>query len=202
MWKWSHTVRGYRRFSYGLGIDNDPDHIQMAEDALRESGVTNIEFRLLDFGKYADSLIPESFDFVFSQRGPTDSRSTIHAALRVLRTDGLIFAEGIGNLHLQEVSQLFEPSPEADRTWTIEKIREEIERSGVEIRIAADIISKWYYPDLYEWLQFQCDIWTWLGQMLPDPDDPRLQLFAERNTTPSGEIETTHHLMWIGGLKR
>lgn len=26
-------------------------------------------------------------------------------------------------------------------------------------------------------------------------------LFAERNTTPSGEIETTHHVVWVAGVK-
>ena len=77
-----------------------------------------------------------------------------------------------------------------------------MERSGVSIRLAADMVTKRYYPDIYEWLQFQCSIWAWRGGHLPKADDPRLAMFAERNTTPSGEIETTHHVVWVGGVKQ
>ena len=76
-----------------MGIDNDPDHIRMADDALRKAGITNVEFRLLDFEEHPDELGPESFDFVFSQRGPIDNDAMIQAALRLLRYDGLIFSE-------------------------------------------------------------------------------------------------------------
>lgn len=194
-------IRGYNRFAYGLGIDNDPEHIRMAEDGLKESGAANVEFRLLDFEENADILEPELFDFVFSQRGPIDSRPTIRAALSLLRPDGLLFSEEIGKHHLHEVSRLFEPPQDATQ-MTLEQTRAEMERSGVDIRIVADLFSKRIYPDVYEWLQFQCNIWSWLGEPLPEPDDPRIRLFTEQNTTASGEIETTHHVTWIGGVKR
>ena len=63
-------IRGNNRFAYGLGIDNDPEHIRIAEDKLDESDVANVEFRLLDFEENPEILEPESFDFVFSERGP------------------------------------------------------------------------------------------------------------------------------------
>lgn len=43
---------------------------------------------------------------------------------------------------------------------------------------------------------------TWLGIPLPEPDDPRIALFAERNTIATREIETTHHVAWVAGVKR
>ena len=76
-----------------------------------------------------------------------------------------------------------------------------MERNDVDIRLAADIVERRHYPDIYEWIRFQCSIWTWAGGPLPSADDPRFARFAEPNTTPSGEIETTHHVVWVGCVK-
>ena len=195
------------RFGWGLGIDNDPDHIELAEDALRQKGCTNVEFRLLDFPKDVRELNPASFDFAFTERGPIGYDSFgIQAALRVLKDDGILFCEMIGDLHHQEVAEVFGPGqprlPRNQTIRTLDQAQVAMERNGVSIRIAADIVRKRYYPSIYEWLQFQCRIWSWSGRSLPSPDDVRLELIAERNTIPSGEIETTHHVVWVGGVKR
>ncbi|MBT4497776.1 MAG: class I SAM-dependent methyltransferase [Gemmatimonadetes bacterium] len=190
-------------FASGLGIDYDPAHIILAEDGLREKNAANVEFRQLDFLQDIKELEPESFDFVFSERGLSAYNSFgIQAALRVLRPDGLLFCELIGDLHHQEVNEVFSVGPRLNQIIrTLEQVQVAMERNGVEIRLAANIVSKRYYPDIYEWLQFQCSIWVWSGGSLPSPDDARWALFAERNTTPSGEIETTHHVVWVGGVK-
>ena len=80
-------------------------------------------------------------------------------------------------------------------------MRVAMERNGVGIRFAADVVEKRIYPDVYEWLQFQCSIWAWGVGTLPRHDDPRIKLFAERNTTSTGEIETTHHVALVGGVR-
>ncbi len=191
------------RFGIGLGVDNDPAHIGLAEDALRKKKATNVEFRLLDFVENSEELEPESFDFVFTERGPIGYDSyRIQAALRVLKPDGLLFCEVIGNLHHQEVRELFGAGQRHNQLiGTSDQVRVAMERNGVSIRLAADRVAKRYYPDVYEWLQFQCSIWAWAGAPFPAPDDARLELFAERNTTPSGEIEATGHVVWVGGVK-
>ncbi len=192
------------RFASGLGIDDDPAHIGLAEEALRNSGRSNVEFRLLDFLEDDHEIEAESFDFAFSERSPIGYDSYgIQAALRVLKDDGLLFCEVIGNLHHQEVAEVFGPSlPHHQMIRTMDEARVAMERNGVSIRIASEIVTKRYYPSIYDWLEFQCGIWVWRGGFLPSPDDPRLALFAERYTTPSGEIETTHHVVWVGGVKR
>ena len=194
------------RFASGLGIDDDPAHIELAEEALQKSGCGNIEFRLLNFLEDIDELESKSFDFAFTQRGPIGYDSYgIQAALRLLKDGGLLFCEMIGNLHHQEVAELFGPGqslqPRNQMIGTLDQGRVAKERNGVSIRIASELVTKWYYPSIYDWLRFQCSIWAWSGQPLPSPDDVRLALFAERNTTPSGEIETTHHVVWMGGVK-
>ena len=197
-------LRNAHRFGSGLGIDDDPDHLRLADEALRRSGCDNIEFRLLDFREDGHLLEAESFGFVFSERGPIGYDGYgIQAALRVLKEDGLLFCEVIGNLHHQEVNAIFgDTAPHHQMIRTLDEVRVAMERNGVSIRIASETVTKRYYPSIYDWLWFQCGIWAWGGGPLPSPDDPRLSLFAERYTGPSGEIETTHHVVWVGGVKR
>jgi len=190
-------------FHTGLGIDNDPEHIRMAEEEKRALGVKNAEFLLLDFPGEIARLQPESFDMVFSLRGPVpETTESIQAALHLLHPDGMIFCEEIGELHDHEVRDIFKDSPPHNSTARrAEQLRAALESNGVNIRLVADVFDKWIYPDVYAWLQYQCNLWTWLGMPLPEPDDLRIARFAERNTIATGEIETTHHVVWAAGVK-
>lgn len=196
-------LQNANRIGSALGVDNDNTHIELAEKERETRQVRNVEFRLLDFLAEGNALEPESFDFVYSERSPIGYDSSgVQAALRVLKPGGLIFCELIGELHHQEVREVFGDRTRLSQTITVQdQMRVSMERNGVGIRFAADLIEKRIYPDVYEWLQFQCSIWAWAGGTLPSCDDPRLKLFAERNTTSSGEIETTHHVAWVGGVK-
>jgi SAM-dependent methyltransferase len=191
------------RFHAGIGIDIDPAHIRLAQEAQHARGVTNVEFLLLDALAINEHFEPFSFDFVFSQRGPIGlDPAGLQAALRVLRPNGLLFCELIGEVHHQEARELFEQRPLRNQiTQTHERARALMEQNGIDVRLTADIISKRYYPDIYAWLEFQCAIWTWLGMPLPAADDPRIAWFAERNKTETGAIETTHHVVWVAGVK-
>lgn len=190
-------------FRVGVGIDNDPAHLDLAER--RATGrVENVEFHGLEIDELPSQGWPDRFDLVFSERGPIgfESRS-VQAALSVLRPDGVLFCECIGDLHHQEMQEFFGAGARRNQAVRAgDQVRVAMERNGVEVRIAADLITKRYYPDIYEWLQFQCSIWAWAGAPFPDPGDPRLRMFAERNTTSTGEVETTHHVVWVGGVKR
>lgn len=191
------------RIDSALGVDNDPEHIELAEENRIARDVQNVEFRLLDFPTEGNALEPVSFDFVYSERSPIGYDSFgVRAALRILKPGGLIFCELIGELHHQEAREVFGDRTRLSQTITVQdQMRVAMERNGVGIRLAADVVEKRIYPDIYEWLQFQCSIWAWGGGSLPRYDDPRLKLFAERNTISSGEIETTHHVVWAGGVK-
>jgi len=191
-------------FRAGVGIDNDPEHIRMAQEARREMAVDNVEFLLLEFPQETDRLEPESFDIVLSNLGPIgDSPENIQAALNLLKPDGLIICAEIGELHQPEVSELFGRPTRRNQVIRIgERLRMWMVGCGVDIRLSADMFAKWCYPNVYEWFYYQCNIWTWCGVPLPAPDDPRIGLFAERNTNAAGEIETTHHVAWVAGVKQ
>ncbi len=191
------------RFATGVGIDTDARHLALAEGAKRERGGPNVEFRRVDLDDLPSAFADHEFDFAFSERGPVgyDGRS-VQAVLSTVRADGLIFCEVIGELHHQEASELFGARPRMTQAISVlDQVRVAMERNGVGIRIAADMVSKRYYATIYDWLRFQCSIWAWSGKPLPTPDDPRLELFEQRNTTASGAVETTHHVVWVGGAK-
>jgi SAM-dependent methyltransferase len=111
------TLLGYsNRFRAGVGIDRDPAHLRLAQQAQHQRAVANVEFLFLDVLEMEQRFKPETFDFVFSQRGPIGPDPvSLQAALRVLRPNGLLFCELIGELHHQEARELFEqPIPQPD----------------------------------------------------------------------------------------
>lgn len=191
-------------FYYGLGIDNDPAHIQMAEEAKREEGVKNVDFLLLDYPREVAQLRPGSFDMVVSHRGPlTDTAESVQTAYQLLRPEGLVYCEEIAEYHQKEVVEIFGDDSEGNETISIvAAVKALLEQNGFDVRLAADVFTKWYYPDVYAWLEYICNLWSWLGKPLPKPDDHHITQFAERNTTATGEIETTHHVAWVAGVKR
>ena len=145
-------------FASALGIDNDPSHIRLAQEALKQRRCDTVEFRQLDFLEGSGELEPESFDFVYSERGPIGYDGYgIQAALRVLKDDGILFCEMIGNLHHQEVAEVFGPGLRRNQMIrTLDQARVAMERNGVSIRIASEIVTHRYYPSIYHWLEFQC----------------------------------------------
>ncbi len=165
------------RFHSGVGIDHDPEHVRLAEDERRAQGIQNVEFRLMDFPSEAVQLQPESFDMLISLRGPVpDTPEGIQAALRLLRPEGLLLCEEIGELHQHEVTETFAFHSHSDRCMRRkDQLRTDLESSGVDVRLAADVFTKWIFPDVYAWLQYQCNIWTWRGVPLPAADDPRIR---------------------------
>lgn len=189
-------------FHTGLGIDNDPKHIQMAQEAKRAEGVSNVDFLLLDYPGEIARLEPESFDMVISLRGPLADAEGIQAAHYLLCPDGLLYCEEIGELHQKEKMEIFPECRDKETAPTVDKVKMLMEKNGFDVRLAADVFTKWIYPDVYAWLQLECNIRAWLGVPLPEADDPRIVQFAEQNTIATGEIETTHHVALVAGVKR
>jgi SAM-dependent methyltransferase len=202
--KGHHLIELSPCFQYGFGIDNDPVHIQMAEEAKHTQGIQNVDFLLLDFPREIARLQPESFDMVISIRGALyDTEESVQAAHSLLRPDGLLVCTEIGELHHQEAGVLFfDHFQTGESASTLQRYRNLLENNGFDVRLAADVMGKMFFPNIYLWLEYVCNIWEWLGMRLPDSDDPRIALFAERNTMASGEVMMTWHVPWIGCVKK
>src|SRR5574342_632578 len=141
-------------FHTGIGIDNDPEHVEMAEEAKRAEGIHNVEFRLLDFPREVAHLKFESFDMVVSIRGPVlNSAEGLQAAYHLLRPDGLLYCEEIAELHHKEAMEIFgNRSRRKTMLRKVDEVRVLMERNGFDVRLAADFFSKWLYPDVYAWV--------------------------------------------------
>jgi SAM-dependent methyltransferase len=185
----------------GVGVDYDPEHLRLAEEAKREQGVANLEFIPLDYPGDAERLEAGTFDLVYDLRGPLpETTAGFQAARRLLKPGGLLFCEGLGENHQKEKMVIFEPSQAGGSVRSVGVLQRRMERNGFDVRFTADAYTKWIYPDIYAWLQMECNIRAWLGVPLPEPDDPRIASFAERNTNAAGEIVTTHHVVWVAGV--
>lgn len=189
------------RIGSGVGVDQDPEHVVLAASSLRASTITNVSFEQLGFAQLPARGWDGRFDLAFSERGPVGySVGRVTTALTIVKQGGLLVAEVIGDLHHQEVREVF-GRRRRQPVSVLDAVSVSFECSGVDIRYAANLISRRSYPDVYEWLKFQCSIWAWSGAPLPEPDDPRLELFVRRSTEADGRIATTHHVVVVGGAK-
>ena len=193
-----------QNYHTGLGIDIDLPSIQKAEEARRSKDIQNVEYQQMDFPKESDRLQPESFDMVISLRGAApDTPRSIQASLRLLRVDGMIFCEEIGEQHNWEEDEIFDENyPFNSALSATKKWRTVLGSYGVSIRIVADLYEKNVYPDIYAWFEYVCASCYKFNMSFPQPKDPRIALFAERYTQANGEVETTAHVVWVAGIKR
>lgn len=168
---------------------------------MQSAGVGNVAFKRVDVQQLSTQGWDDRFDVAFCERGPVGySVSSVLSALSLLKPDGVLLTEVIGDLHHQEVREAF-GGRRRQPVNVVDTVTVAFERAGAEIRFAANLISRRRYPDLAEWLKFQCSIWAWSGTPLPDANDPRLKLFAERAGDDQGRIQTTHHVVVVGGVK-
>jgi ubiquinone/menaquinone biosynthesis C-methylase UbiE len=198
-----HTLKELAdSFRYGIGIDQDASHIAMADEATKD--IDNVSFRI---AKAAELPFGDSeFDFVFSERGPMAGASiVIQSALKVLKVGGLIFVEIVGELFNRETHGVFGGDQLRKHQFMsgVEMHTVLFERNGVDIRIINNLISKHIFPDIYNWIEYQCGLWSYVGQPLPTIGEiDKIIDFYATNRNDAGELVTTDHKIWIGGVKQ
>lgn len=196
-------LEGAQLFETGIGIDESELHIAMAKQNRKKSGAGNVEFLV---AKSVDlPFKPEQFDFVFSERGPLSGNSgNIQSGLRVLKPGGMIFAETIGEMTERESDEAF-GKPESRKYQhmrVVEETRVLFERNGVDIRHSSEHFKKVIYADIYEWLKADCAVTAYAGGKSPSADLRKIESFYLANKNDKEEIITTHHVVWIGGIKK
>jgi len=201
-----HTLINLSKyFKIGIGIDNDKSHIDLAKKNKASNKTSNVSFKL---AKSVDLQFKnEDFDFVFSERGPTTGSSrNIQSALKVLKINGLIFGETIGELDNQETNEIFHRGQQYRKYQHMNRVDEVkvlFERNGVDIRIINNVISKITFPNIYEWLKYQCAVWTYNKVKLPSLEEiNKIEDFFLTNRNEKNEIVITKHRIWIGGVKQ
>lgn len=192
------------RFGHGVGLDASGDiMLARAREARVRRRIGNVGF----VGGRADALpfADAAFDFVFTERGPLGRQDeTLMEALRVLRPDGLLFVETIGERNSRETVAAFDPdsSPPESFTAQLDIERARFERHGVTITTLASRTATLRFPDLYEWLRFQCHTWNPPGRDRLTPDAmPAYERLLGIAGDAAGRIRITEHTIWIAGRK-
>jgi SAM-dependent methyltransferase len=197
-------------FAEGVGIDNDLAHIELARRNKADSRAANVTF----VEGRADNLPfeAESFDVVFSERGPLSGSdiNTANAA-GVLRAGGTLLTECPGPHNQYEVGYVFEPDALAihrcSQTAGLEGICAVVARNGIDVRLACSFIETWVFPDVYEWLRYHMSQWDYCGGRrfdtwpLPEELKHGFERFRRMTADEAGCIRVTSHRLWAGGVK-
>ena len=194
-----------KNFKKGVGVDNDVNHISLAQKNKKDHGVKNISF----VQARSDNLPfkAEEFDFIFSERGPISGNNmNIQSAMRTLKINGLLFEETIGELDNKETNEIFHRGQQYQKYRLITRVDEVkvlFERNGIDIRIVNNLTGTIIFANIYDWLEYQCAVWTYNGVCLPALDEVnKINEFMVTNQNENGEIIITKHRVWIGGVKK
>jgi ubiquinone/menaquinone biosynthesis C-methylase UbiE len=195
--------RNASAFSWGVGIDDDMSRINLAQRALLAERIGNIA--LVRAAARALPFAADSFDIVFSERGPLAyCDETLAEALRVLRPGGAIFIETIGERNHIEVRRIFEssnPSTDASHLANLALEESRLRRFDVDIRTLASRVQTLRFRDVYDWLTYQCSVWRYVG-FAPPREMHLYDRFAAENSDRDGRIAITYHTLWLAGTKR
>lgn len=205
-------IRNSGCFEEGVGVDNDPEHVRLAEENLRSSGVKNVRF----VEGRADNLRlrfePESFDLVFTERGPLPgSDVNTMNAVSVLRRGGVLMAENPGPLMHFEVGLIFDKPVKALHPvpphGQLDGAAEELARNGIEVQFTCSIAEKLVFPDLYEWMRYHISAWDYYGDCrfewpLPERVRHGLERFLSVVMDEEGRVRVSNQRMWVMGVKR
>jgi SAM-dependent methyltransferase len=204
-------VRNASLFAEGVGLDNHPPHLRLAEQAVAASGAANV--RIVEGRGDNLPFEPESFDFVFSERGPVAGNDTnTFNAVRVLRRGGTMLIETPGPLAYLEPGYIFDPNNvpihTVSATGRLEALSAVMARNGIDMQLAASTIEKLVFEDFYEWLKFHLSAWDYYENWrftdwpLPERQVHGIGRFLVMCADEQGRIRATNHRLWIGGAKR
>jgi ubiquinone/menaquinone biosynthesis C-methylase UbiE len=196
-------LRNTSRIRRAVGIDDDPSRLALAQQnfaRLRATNLTALRCRARNLC-FADN----TFDRIFSERGPLGHNDyNLAEAVRVLRPGGQLFIETIAEWNHHEMKKHFERSytKPPSSLGCLQAEEQRFAHFGMQIETLASRLQTLRFADFYEWLKYQCTVWTYLGQPLPSPHDlAPFERFAADTTDDKGRIHLTYHTIWIAGRK-
>lgn len=177
-------IESHDLFVEGTGIDESRDHmIACAVRAKEEKGIRNLDF--LACKAIQLPFAPDTFDMVFTERGPLGhSDGTLAEALRVLQPGGLVFIETGGSF------------------TTLAEERERFQRFGLDIQTLTSRRYRLEFEEFYDLVTYLCSGWVYMGEELPSPEDRgRFEALLSESQDENGTISRVWETIWIAGSK-
>lgn len=129
-----------------IGIDLSEGMLRAAKKLQNEKGIKNVELQKQD--AFHTSFEDESFDVIYSRRGPTP----FSEAFRLLKPGGYFTEIDIGEKDCKEIKVVFGRGQNFGK-WNnprIEAVIEKARKVGFEIAFAKEYLYNEYYPSVQD----------------------------------------------------
>ncbi|MGV8162117.1 MAG: class I SAM-dependent methyltransferase [Candidatus Nanoarchaeia archaeon] len=182
-------------FNEIIGIDPFEEYIKTAEQQKKQSKIKNVIFKVADGKKLP--FENESFDIVFSSRGPLSADlGFIKESFRVLKKGGLMIEETIGEEDKNELKTIFRRG----QNYPISEIKLESVKKLLE-QIKMKLVESKYFK-FYEVYPSMNDVIALLERapIIPDFDKTKDNSYLEevnRKLNRNGIKLSSHRLIWI-----
>jgi ubiquinone/menaquinone biosynthesis C-methylase UbiE len=178
-----------------VGIDFSTRALAKALENQRSKAVSNVEFKFSRADKLPYS--EESFDHAVSRRGPMlDTQESIREVYRVLRKDGQILAQEIGERDKQNWAELFGARGQMYPFGVSigRELRKRLSNAGFREIHVDEFEANEYFETIQDVLVRMEN-----SPIIPDfdkeRDDHLVREIAKRFTAPKGIATTTHRVL-------
>ena len=179
-------------FSKVTAIDTSKGMLESAEKLQKKSNIINVSFLLKNL--HNNDFGDESFDVIYSRRGPTDYPEFF----RLLKENGYYIEIGIGEKDTQRIKEVFGRGQNYG-DWHnsfLKKNIQEIEKAGLKIIFEKDYLYSEYYKS-----EKDLDIFLQGVPIFEDYDSRKdknlLKKYVLENTTPKGIVLPRHRIVIV-----
>lgn len=140
------TLRIAEHFQEIVGIDSAVERLKLARVRQQEAGNSNVRFE--EYDAYQSSFADNSFDLVYSRRGPTPYQE----CYRVLKSGGHFASINIGERDAWDLKQIFGRG-QGYRVWNtpaVEQARKLIMQAGFQVVSEENILYDEYYASFHD----------------------------------------------------
>ena len=135
------TLRMAAHFQQIVGIDGSVERLKLAQAEQQTGGRSNVRFEKQD--AYQTSFAQDTFDLVYSRRGPTP----YHECHRIIKPGGHFLTIGIGEKDAWELKQIFGRG-QGYGIWNLpvlEQAEEQLRQEGFEVVYGQNFLFDEYY---------------------------------------------------------
>lgn len=182
-----------------VGVDSSRVALRLARANLAEGGRRNVRFRYGEARRLP--FASESFDLVYSRRGPaSEDRRSLAEAFRVLRSGGTFMEIAIGERDKRNIAEIFRRGQMLEFRGQVSTVKKRwLEEAGFKAATARDYLGTEVFRSMKD-LVVRLRSAPIIPSFDPGRDRRPLEAVRKRCTTDRG-IETPVHRVVLMGRK-